>query len=101
MSAKVTLSNFQTNDLVLFLPTRLETKEPQEVIQPWTAFNIGTPHYFLKSQPSVEREWIVARIVSIVEHTVTATNKNDTSLNPYRLSEGITWFLVEAKEVSQ
>lgn len=101
MSAKVTLSNFQTNDLVLFLPTRLETKEPQEVIQPWTAFNIGTPHYFLKSQPSVEREWIVARIVSIVEHTVTATNRNDASLNPYKLSEGITWFLVEAKEVSQ
>jgi autophagy-related protein 11 len=99
MSAKVTLSNFQTNDLVLFLPTRLETKEPQEVIQPWTAFNIGSPHYFLKNQPSDEREWIVARIVNIVEHTVTGANKNDASLNPYRLSEGITWFLVEAKEV--
>ncbi|RLV82598.1 Autophagy-related protein 11 [Meyerozyma sp. JA9] len=99
MSAKVTLSNFQTNDLVLFLPTRLETKEPQEVIQPWTAFNIGAPHYFLKNQPSDEREWIVARIVNIVEHTVTSANKNDASLNPYRLSEGITWFSVEAKEV--
>lgn len=100
MSSKVTISNFQTNDLVLFLPTRINSKETQEAIQPWTAFNIGSPHYFLKTQPSGDREWIVARISSIVEHTVTPQNLNDSSSNPYMLNEGITWYLVEAKEIN-
>lgn len=101
MSTKVTLSNFKTGDLALFLPTRLEAKDGPESAQPWTAFNIGSPHYFMKTPPSGDREWAVARIVSIVEHTVISSTKGDVELNPHRLSEGITWYLVEAKEIGE
>ncbi|KAI9493144.1 hypothetical protein BDB00DRAFT_872660 [Zychaea mexicana] len=90
---KIAFRNFQIGDVALFLPTRNSTGKP------WAAFNINAPHYFLKPSNSVAqqmntREWLVARITSITEHTVTVT---DPQSNPYGLSEGLTYFHLEVE----
>lgn len=64
-------NSFQVGDVALFLPTRNSTGKP------WAAFNINAPHYFLKPSDTIEqqmqhREWMVARITSITELTVTS-----------------------------
>ncbi|KAG2223902.1 hypothetical protein INT45_009354 [Circinella minor] len=90
---KIAFRNFQTGDVALFLPTRNSTGKP------WAAFNINAPHYFLKPSNSVvqqmiTREWLVARITSITEHTV---NVADPHSNPYGLTEGLTYYHLEVE----
>ncbi|KAI9277046.1 autophagy-related protein 11-domain-containing protein [Phascolomyces articulosus] len=90
---KIAFRNFQVGDVALFLPTRNSTGKP------WAAFNINAPHYFLKPSNSVaqqmnSREWLVARITSITEHTV---NGADPQSNPYGLTEGLTYYHLEVE----
>lgn len=96
-SNKISVKNFQVGDLVLFLPTRLDGVEPDLAgITPWTAFNIDAPHYFLdSSQEEPTKEWIVSRVAEITEHQVTQENANDATENPFKLSVGLTWYLIK------
>ncbi|ODV62093.1 autophagy protein ATG11 ASCRUDRAFT_19000, partial [Ascoidea rubescens DSM 1968] len=120
--SKVSIKSFQPDDLVLFLPTRdvndsvaesnisnssydisgIENSYNRIVSGHfWTAFNIGCPHYFLKEEdPKVllGRDWVLVRIVSITEHAVTSENHKNPTENPFSLSQGIIWYLVEAQE---
>jgi len=91
---KLAFSNFSKGDLALFLPTRNST------VKPWAAFNISSPHNFLKPTPAMEeqikvRDWIVARIVKIEEDVV--DNKRPGS-NPYELAEGIRFFILHVEQ---
>ncbi|KAJ9092258.1 hypothetical protein QFC21_006900 [Naganishia friedmannii] len=88
---KLAFSNFGRGDLALFLPTRNATAKS------WAAFNISSPHHFLRvaSHPTLEeqvknREWIVARITKIDEDVVETTQRPDS--NPYGLAEGIRYY---------
>lgn len=86
-------NSFQVGDVALFLPTRNSTGKP------WAAFNINAPHYFLQGTDNMtaqmeSRECIVARIVSITEHT---TEANDPESNPFGLGEDTKFYLVEAE----
>lgn len=97
------MNGFQIGDLVLFLPTRIDraVEVANESIQPWAAFNIGAPHYFLKvddEERTKNKEWMVGRVESIEENKVTDENAGDLSSNPFQLSVGVVWYLVEAKE---
>lgn len=101
---KVSIKNFQPNDLILFLPTSDEMQnKPDSLEQPWAAFNIGAPHFFLKNEPAlssgdpnpgyinlVGRDWAIARATKVEEH-------NDA--NPFMLGQGSVWFYIEADEV--
>ncbi|CDH55094.1 autophagy-related protein 11 [Lichtheimia corymbifera JMRC:FSU:9682] len=89
---KIAFRNFQVGDVALFLPTRNSTGKP------WAAFNINAPHYFLKPSDTIEqqmqhREWMVARITSITELTVTS----DPQSNPYGLADGLTYYHLEVE----
>ncbi len=117
--SKIAFKNFKEGDLALFLPTRNQTNGA------WAAFNIGSPHYFLREQEShrlQNREWLVARISRVQEKmvdlskslhgqqqaaaaaaTATAetaslsTEDNDND-NPFDLSDGLRWYLIDAQE---
>lgn len=113
---KIAFRHFKEGDLALFLPTRNQTTGA------WAAFNVGCPHFFLREQESHRlrhREWLVARITKIQERVVdlskslsstTAqrdasetdsvnTTGDDSSFdNPFDLSDGLRWWLVEAQE---
>ncbi|WEJ94606.1 oligomeric, coiled-coil, peripheral membrane protein [Yamadazyma tenuis] len=103
-SSKISMNNFAVGDLALFLPTRIESlNEVKLTYQPWAAFNIGAPHFFLnnlnKSNDNLNnKEWLVAKIINIKEFKVDETNINDEQGNPYKLSLGINWYLIEARE---
>ncbi|KAG2735822.1 hypothetical protein G9P44_002036 [Scheffersomyces stipitis] len=103
LATKISMNGFQIGDLVLFLPTRIDraVEVANESIQPWAAFNIGAPHYFLKvddEERTKNKEWMVGRVESIEENKVTDENAGDLSSNPFQLSVGVVWYLVEAKE---
>lgn len=115
---KIAFKNFKEGDLALFLPTRNQTTGA------WAAFNVGFPHYFLREQEAHRlrnREWLVARISKIQERVVdlsrslqpsaAATDHKDgagahetDSLNeeendnPFDLSDGLRWYLIDALE---
>lgn len=117
---KIAFKHFKEGDLALFLPTRNQTSGA------WAAFNIGFPHYFLREQEAhrlQNREWLVARIGRVQEKVVdlskslqqqqqqqqnanrgggeettslnTEDNEND---NPFDLSDGLRWYLIDAVE---
>ncbi|ORX60356.1 hypothetical protein DM01DRAFT_1158481 [Hesseltinella vesiculosa] len=93
MHEKIAFRNFKVGDMALFLPTRNSTGNP------WAAFNINAPHYFLQPSDSLtsqlhSREWIVARITSIVECVVDA---QDLNTNPYGLADGLTFYQLEVE----
>lgn len=92
LSQKISISGFAVGDLVLFLPTRIDS-HPQEPA-PWAAFNIGAPHYFLDG--GGEGEWMVGRVELIVEHKVTLDNATSTEANPFSLSVGVVWYMITA-----
>lgn len=107
LNSKLTMNGFQENDLVLFLPTRIDRvngdKLPVEesLKQPWAAFNIGAPHYFLyvHDQGLVkDKDWIIGRVKKITEHKVTEENVGSLDENPFQLSIGVVWFMVEAEQ---
>lgn len=109
---KVAFRSFKEGDLALFLPTR------NQATRPWAAFNVGAPHYFLRELDShklKEREWLVARIGKISERMVDLSKTidslkgtdgrsigeaSDVSVddNPFELSDGLRWYLVDAVE---
>ncbi|ODV81699.1 oligomeric, coiled-coil, peripheral membrane protein, partial [Suhomyces tanzawaensis NRRL Y-17324] len=102
LNSKISMNDFHVNDLVLFLPTRIdvEGEESNPSSQPWAAFNIGAPHYFLNMESSkeMEKDWMVGRIKRINDHKVTEENFESEVDNPFKLSVGVVWYLVEATE---
>ncbi|KAH9059022.1 autophagy-related protein 11-domain-containing protein [Lactarius vividus] len=96
--AKISFRNFAEGDLALFLPTRNSNSA-----RPWAAFNILFPHYFLQTTGRLAeqlktREWIVARITSILERVV---EPNDPESNPYGLADGIRYYIVQVEDWNQ
>ncbi|KAK4183320.1 autophagy-related protein 11 [Podospora australis] len=111
---KIAYKRFKEGDLALFLPTRNQASGT------WAAFNVGCPHYFLREQKEhrlEHREWIVARISRIQERVVDlskslrlqagGTGKDapgapgsteDDNDNPFGLSDGLRWYLIDATE---
>lgn len=108
---RIAFRNFKEGDLALFLPTR------DQATKPWAAFNVGAPHYFLREQDSHnlgKRDWLIARISKVEERVVDlsksmktasdqasvksegGTSQNDD--NPYELSDGLRWYLIDAAE---
>lgn len=111
---RIAFRNFKEGDLALFLPTR------DQATKPWAAFNVGAPHYFLREQDSHnlgKRDWLIARILKVEERVVDlsksisgskpasdqASIKSDGGIshndeNPYELSDGLRWYLIDAAE---
>ncbi|KAH9026685.1 autophagy-related protein 11-domain-containing protein [Lactarius deliciosus] len=94
--AKISFRNFAEGDLALFLPTRNSTR-------PWAAFNVSFPHYFLQATGRLAeqlktREWIVARITSILERVA---EPNDPESNPYGLGDGVKYYMVQVEDWNQ
>lgn len=61
---------------------------------------MGAPHYFLKPLPEhrlFERDWLVARITKIEERVVDRIHGEEKD-NPFDLSDGLKWHLLEAVE---
>lgn len=109
LHGKISINNFNSGDLVLFLPTRIDNMNEVKLNhQPWAAFNVGAPHFFLNTANSSDssdghlnlsnKEWLVAKIVSINQYVVTESNVDNKDENPFQLSLGITWYLISAKE---
>lgn len=112
---RLALRSFKEGDLALFLPTR------DQATKPWAAFNVGAPHYFLREHDSHKlgkRDWLIARISKVEERVVDLAksmnglklNEQRASLeggsggalvddeNPYELSDGLRWYLLDAAE---
>ncbi|CAI6095765.1 unnamed protein product [Clonostachys chloroleuca] len=103
---KIAFKHFKEGDLALFLPTR------NQQAGAWAAFNVGFPHYFLREQDAHrlrQREWLVARITRIEQRVVdlskslqpgneTGTANGEENDNPFQLSDGLRWYLIDAQE---
>ncbi|KAG7103291.1 Autophagy-related protein 11 like [Verticillium longisporum] len=103
---KIAYKHFKEGDLALFLPTRNQSSGA------WAAFNVGFPHYFLREQDNHRlrsREWLVARISRIEERVVDLSKSlhrqlpdtdsfNDEDDNPFQLSDGLRWYMIDAVE---
>ncbi|KAK2873834.1 hypothetical protein FQN49_002019 [Arthroderma sp. PD_2] len=109
---KIAYRSFKEGDLALFLPTR------NQEIRSWAAFNVGAPHYFLREQDAHKlhtRDWLLARITKAEERVVDlsksinganqdrlSTGVNDGASidddNPFALSDGLRWYLLDASE---
>ncbi|KAF2097633.1 Taz1-interactin-like proteing factor 1 [Rhizodiscina lignyota] len=112
---KIAFRGFKEGDLALFLPTR------NQATRPWAAFNVGAPHYFLREQEGHKlhnKEWLVARISKIEERVVDLSKTMDGAKapsdgrsigetsdgvsfeddNPFDLSDGLRWYLLDAAE---
>lgn len=115
-SEKIAFKSFKSGDLALFLPTR------NQATRPWAAFNVGAPHFFLREQDShklASRDWLLARISKVEERVVdlsrstasinlpqgversSITSSDAASVddeNPFELSDGLRWYLLDATE---
>ncbi|KUI60447.1 Autophagy-related protein 11 [Cytospora mali] len=108
---KIAFKNFKEGDLALFLPTR------NQMTGAWAAFNIGFPHYFLREQEAHRlrnREWLLARISRVQERVVDLSKSlnnqaagngtaetesmDEENDNPFDLSDGLRWYLIDANE---
>ena len=115
---KIAFRHFKEGDLALFLPTR------NQATGAWAAFNVGFPHFFLREQEAHRlrnREWLVARITKVQERVVDLSKSlhqgstggtkdgqnggsnetdsmNDENDNPFDLSDGLRWYLIDAHE---
>lgn len=112
---KIAFKSFKSGDLALFLPTR------NSVTRPWAAFNVGAPHFFLKEEVGHKlgsRDWLLARIGRVEERVVdlsrstaqlppisaerASLNSSDGASmddeNPFELSDGLRWYLLDAVE---
>jgi autophagy-related protein 11 len=107
---KIAFRSFKAGDLALFLPTR------SQETRSWAAFNVGAPHYFLHEQEFHNldsRDWLLARISSVDERVVdlgkkmsdlrppSSSSDGNASFvdeNPFGLSDGLRWYLLEAAE---
>ncbi|KAG8843937.1 oligomeric, coiled-coil, peripheral membrane protein [Tulasnella sp. 330] len=86
--------NFVIGDMALFLPTR---KAPA-----WAAFNVGSPHHFLKPDGRLKeqlksRKWYIARIISVAPKVVDSADPNT---NPYGLGHGVTYVALEVEDMT-
>ena len=115
--AKLALKDFKEGDLALFLPTRNASQGA------WAAFNVNAPHYFLRETEAHrlrQREWLVARITRVEERVVdlsralsgaagdarsarsagsdAAVESIASDENPFDLSDGLRWYLIDACE---
>ncbi|KAF2226345.1 autophagy-related protein 11-domain-containing protein [Elsinoe ampelina] len=64
---KLAVRDFKEGDLALFLPTK------GKAVGAWAAFNINSPHHFLREREGMalgRREWLVARIQKVEERVV-------------------------------
>ncbi|KAN0130276.1 Autophagy-related protein 11 domain containing protein [Lactarius tabidus] len=91
---KISFRDFAVGDLALFLPTR------NSPLRPWAAFNVSFPHYFLQPPDHLNeqlqtREWVVARITSIVERVV---DPNNPESNPYALGDGVRYYMLQVED---
>ncbi|QNP95130.1 autophagy-related protein 11 [Yarrowia lipolytica] len=94
--SKIALNRFKMGNLVLLLPTRDSSRQPQ----PWAAFNVGAPLFFLKQKPGrelKERGWLVGRITEMEERVVNG-GIGDREENPFDLGQGLRWWWLEAEE---
>ena len=113
---KIAYRSFKDGDLALFLPTR------NQATRPWAAFNVGAPHYFLREQDHHKlqsRDWLLARISKVEERVVdlsrslsstrggasihaeagdTASAQSLDDENPFELSDGLRWYMIDAVE---
>jgi autophagy-related protein 11 len=117
---KIAYRSFKEGDLALFLPTR------NQATRPWAAFNVGAPHYFLREQDSHKlqsRDWLLARISKVEERIVDLSRSLNSGLrgqsdrqsvnteasdgastrsvddeNPFELSDGLRWYMIDAYE---
>lgn len=113
---KIAFRSFKEGDLALFLPTR------NQATRPWAAFNVGAPHFFLREQDSHKlrtRDWLLARISKVEERVVNLARSLDggntandrrsigdgsdggasfDDENPFELSDGLRWYLLDAAE---
>ncbi|KPI40323.1 Autophagy-related protein 11 [Cyphellophora attinorum] len=116
---KIAYRSFKEGDLALFLPTR------NQATRPWAAFNVGAPHYFLREQDHHKlqsRDWLLARISRVEERVVdlsrslsstradggsksmhgevgdSASARSFEDENPFELSDGLRWYLIDAAE---
>jgi autophagy-related protein 11 len=103
---KIAFRHFKEGDLALFLPTRNQTAGA------WAAFNVGFPHFFLREHDShrlQSREWLVARISRVQERVVDLSKSikqppdsdsvnEEEDDNPFQLSDGLRWYLIDASE---
>ena len=117
---KIAYRSFKEGDLALFLPTR------NQATRPWAAFNVGAPHYFLREQDIHKlqtRDWLLARISKVEERVVDlslsmgnnlrgqpdrqsinteasdgASTRSVDDENPFELSDGLRWYMIDASE---
>ena len=117
---KIAYRSFKDGDLALFLPTR------NQATRPWAAFNVGAPHYFLREHDSHKlqtRDWLLARISKVEERVVDlsramtngirgqpdrrsintevsdeASTRSVEDENPFELSDGLRWYMIDASE---
>ena len=112
---KIAYKAFREGDLALFLPTRNQSSGA------WAAFNVGAPHYFLREQDSHKlrtRDWLLARIQRVEDRVVDLSRSmtsHDSRVgeagslegdsieddNPFDLSDGLRWYLLDAVEEKQ
>lgn len=88
---RLALSNFEPGDLILFLPTR----DPERLPNPWAAFNVNSPHYFLDPKNAEQlggREYLIGRATSIVQYQAGSEPKS----NPFGLPKGTKWNMITA-----
>ncbi|KAF9029605.1 hypothetical protein BDZ89DRAFT_1065230 [Hymenopellis radicata] len=104
---RISFRNFGKGDLALFLPTRGSGGGGNGVEggkgKGWAAFNVFFPHYFLQATGHLAeqlktREWIVARITEITERVV---DRDDPSSNPYGLSDGVKYYMLQVEDWTQ
>ncbi|KEF61044.1 uncharacterized protein A1O9_02608 [Exophiala aquamarina CBS 119918] len=108
---KIAYRSFKEGDLALFLPTR------NQATRPWAAFNVGAPHYFLREQDAHKlqaRDWLLARITKVEDRLVDLSRsmrgsamaeasdagslRSTDDENPFELSDGLRWYLIDAVE---
>lgn len=99
---KISINSFQEDDLLLFLPTKVDNvlRNQNESTQPWAAFNVGAPHYFLETLNLNlnGKEWLIGRVRLIKENKVVPERANSSEHNPFQLSAGVTWYMVQVVE---
>lgn len=75
-------------------------RNQNESTQPWAAFNVGAPHYFLETLNLNlnGKEWLIGRVRLIKENKVLPERANSSEHNPFQLSAGVTWYMVQVVE---
>lgn len=87
--------SFKVGDVALFLPSK-----NSPLGKPWAAFNINAPFHFMNTGPQsasqlANKEYIVARITNITEHTASFGNPDSAQ---YNLSVGTKYRLLEVED---